>query len=195
MVRVFDFDGTLVHSNESKRLAFLSLCQTDQERAYTLSLIEDRSLDRYRIAYYFCSQFMKSAEHFKLNLDTEINKAVHQSMVRQGAVETLTMLNEDAGLWHINSATPDDALKELVQFFFPFVTSRSLVIGSSLGKEESLIKIASSLGVPLHNVVFYGDGIDDLQASRETGCQFVPIAGGSLELSGYKLLYRKAISL
>lgn len=195
MVFVFDFDGTLVDSNKTKEVAFLQLCANNRERSYMSGLLKDRGKIRYEIIEVFCMQFNYNCNDLINSLDEDIERRVKKSQLRQGALETLSCLRESQHGWHINSATPDSALKSLIQHFFPFREEKNLVIGSSMGKTASLVHISRIKGVSPAEMVFFGDGIDDWEASKQFGCKFIAVAGGSLQDSGEDVEYHDKISL
>ena len=46
-IYVFDFDGTLIYSNETKYNSFISIAESHEEKDYIAKLLENKSFTRF----------------------------------------------------------------------------------------------------------------------------------------------------
>ena len=179
---IFDFDGTLVHSNENKKKQFLSICTTTKEIEYMKILINSTILTRNEILDLFVNKFnLKNKNLISSKLNKRIENCVLNSKQRLGSYKTLHLLNTNNINWHINSATPTASLTKSVKYHFPFINEKNLLIGSEFNKLDSLKIIKMRTNSIINNIVFVGDGLDDFEASENFKCKFIAIEGGSYQ--------------
>ena len=174
---VFDFDGTLVKSNEIKRQTFFdSVAEFENGKEIIAKILEEPGLKTR------ADVFQEFAVHYAENFD--INKLVDSygriceekvSLVPEvrGATSCLRSLSQTHQLY-INSATPFASLNEIVKrrnmsgFFCG-------IYGSPDSKLKNLKQIAKKSNQPKHRMIMVGDGAADQQAAEEFGCKFIAI--------------------
>ena len=180
---VFDFDGTLIHSNEIKTKCFLSLCRGANETEFMNSLINNKEFTRYEILGTFCNKFRNyDKNQLIIKFNNKLDQLIKNCRLRTGALSTLRFLNENNNHWHINSATPLENLLKNVNYFFD-VKNQNILIGGEINKLESLYLISKKLDLRNNSeILFVGDGIDDYSAALEFGCDFLGVVGGTLEM-------------
>ena len=179
---IFDFDGTLVHSNQNKKDQFISLCSNQIEIEYMKTLIEKPELTRKEIIELFAKKFgLQNIRSLENEINFKLETIVLKSDLRVGSYKTLDLLSKSNINWHINSATPTNSLLKSVKHHFPFLKSTNLVIGAELNKLKTLNKIKKRNNLKLNNMIFIGDGYDDFEAANLFKCKFIPVEGGTFE--------------
>jgi phosphoglycolate phosphatase-like HAD superfamily hydrolase len=185
---VFDFDGTLVDSNEIKRRAFFEVLRPfdpsgscveralaapdpgdrfDVMRAVAAALAEVDRLPPERSPEAWAQAWARA-------YGRACEEAIAAAREIPGAGETLRWLAERGATLFVSSATPREALAQVV-------ARRGLaglfaeVHGRPAGKPEHLSAIAQRTGAAPHEIVMVGDGEDDRQAAQGFGCAFVGV--------------------
>ena len=198
---IFDFDGTLVHSNKIKRDAFYDLSdqiiKNKQVVDEVLSSIPEVS--RFEIIEKIHEII---ANNSGLTFDREvIQKAIdkYSEVVREkvlacpevnGASELLTTLNAEGNLIFISSNTPEEPLGELI-------TARkwNKVIKGYYGfpkqKPETIQAILKDRQLKSSEVLVIGDGSSDETSALQTGCHFFKIKNENSLRELYLLLYNQ----
>lgn len=187
----FDFDGTLVQSNEIKRQTYYHVAQeancpveivdcvlgaeTQGDRHHVITLIaaemEQRNLLPAGENTAQCSQGL-IARYSDL-CETRIAACPELP----GASEALKELDNLGLKLFLNSATPLNYLNKILPHR-SFAGHISAVYGGPATKVENLKAITRNLGCSHSEVLVVGDGEDDLRAARQSGCQFVGVLGG-----------------
>lgn len=180
---VFDFDGTLALSNEIKREAFMRLAERFERGPALMRLIlNSMSGDREAIISRFTTDVGASQD--AASLLEEYSYIVREQIVmcpeRPGAASLLRNLSSQGIGVYVNSATPTYELRITLEKRYPANTFTGIYGGFGC-KLENLRVIAKSADVSAKDMVMIGDGIDDADAASEFGCQFIAIAGGSLQ--------------
>lgn len=179
---VFDFDGTLIHSNENKRDQFISICANQIEIDFMKKIIKDPKFTRHEIIKKFANKFSYgNIDNLEKEINLKLEKSVFNSKLRIGSYKTLSLLSELNISWHINSATPYNSLFKVVKHHFPFVKSKNMLIGAELNKLKSLHHIRIKENLNIKNIIFIGDGLDDFEAANLFKCKFIPVEGGSFQ--------------
>ena len=186
---VFDFDGTLVDSNDIKRETFFAVARHwDSSDEVVAGVFEhwpaaNRYEKTYKIAEGLISRGLlpkgSSVEDWALQLANEYTKQSESAIARcaemPGATQTLKELSGKGLLLFVNSATPVGPLRKILALrnwahFFQYV------YGAESSKADNLKHIASRIGAEPNEVVHVGDQLDDLQATEQFGCHFVAMA-------------------
>jgi len=188
----FDFDGTLVQSNEIKRETYYLVAKEAgcPSRIVDKVLADDPRGDRHRLirtmATEMGSQSLLESGILPENLAHDITAryselcelAIASCPEVEGASEALRELrNRNIGVF-LNSATPKNYLESVVQHR-SFVGEVSGIFGAPASKVDNIDAIVSGLKCTADEIMVVGDGQDDLEAARATGCYFVGIRGGS----------------
>ncbi len=184
----FDFDGTLVDSNDIKLQTFYEVTKPHDPTGSTVARILKQfpNKDRYGLFHAIIREFVtKNQIENTKDLETlavkwaedytfRCERAIENCEEVSGTSETLQWLSEQRLPTFINSRTPTTALKRLV-------TLRSLhsffseIYGAPATKSENLRRILSQSQAQPKEILFVGDSEDDREAALEVGCHFVGV--------------------
>jgi len=179
---VFDFDGTLVESNEIKRRVFYKVTKDISGADLILNKIFSMpdSGDRYSIFNTLIENLKKtnkpdiSAIHLS-DLYTNIcEHEISNAPEIPGALDTLIELKKRKVKMFVSSATPVNTLQRIIgmrgwgELFED-------IMGSPESKKDHLKLILSSNNYSLSEVVYVGDSEADQKASLSMGCRFIGI--------------------
>jgi phosphoglycolate phosphatase len=179
---VFDFDGTLVDSNDVKRRCFDVAVGGLPDGPAALQAARALGGDRYRILGRVADRLAgdpASASELARRLAATYSACaaagVRAAPPRRGLFAALRRLRRAGVALHISSATPRCDLVPLVRALglAKFFTG---VHGAPSTKPETLRGILRRRRSRPRNTVIVGDGFDDLAAARAFGCGFVAIA-------------------
>ncbi len=177
---VFDFDGVLAESVDTKTRAYASLfegeCDEVVQRvvAYHLAHGGVSRYEKFKYIYreILCRPISKEKFH---SLCDDFSKLVVDAVVSarwvDGAKDFLEN-NQNAYQFFIVSGTPDEELKsiikrrEMTSFF-------AAVYGSPKVKDLLLNELLDFYGLKNNEMVFVGDASTDWEAAKVTGIQFV----------------------
>jgi phosphoglycolate phosphatase len=182
----FDFDGTLVDSNEIKRSAFFEIAKPyDPDGTDVEQILESPTAgDRYAITRAMAKRYLAEPDPADIEaLAGELAAAYGERCEAKviacdeiaGAQGALEELRERGTLLFINTATPLAAVQSILR-------ARKLdhffqgVYGSDAGKLENLRTIAEQSRIQAEGLVFVGDGEDDRRAAVAFGCEFIGVA-------------------
>jgi phosphoglycolate phosphatase len=198
---IFDFDGTLVHSNKLKREAFYSLSEEiikNREAVdEVLSSIPESS--RFEIIAKIYEIIGKTSgvvytfEIIQKAIDTYtevVRKGVLACPELEGATKLLSDLNSIGALIFISSNTPEEFLGE-------FINARnwdkliSDYHGFPKKKTETINSILSKTQFSSSDILVIGDGTSDEISAQQTGCKFYKITRDKSLLELYSLLYNQ----
>jgi phosphoglycolate phosphatase len=193
----FDFDGTLVDSNQVKVQSFYKIVENYDPSGYTVAevLQQCSHMDRYGITRELAREFMAKGlipPHTGIEVlglqwaetyTTTCETAVVGCPEVPGASGILSwLLNQEIPLY-LNSRTPAKALNRLV-------TLRNLthyfsgIYGAPASKLENLLHIQELIQAKPDEILFVGDSEDDWKAAAEFGCHFAGvILGGNSRFS------------
>jgi phosphoglycolate phosphatase-like HAD superfamily hydrolase len=185
----FDFDGTLVDSNEIKRRAYFEIAREFDPDGEVVREVLDRqrSGDRYHVARALAAELAARAalpgarcvEDLAKSLadayTVHCERAVSTCDEIPGATDVLARLAARGLPLFVNTATPREAV-------LPILRRRGLdrffdgVYGGPSSKLENLREIAERVGASPPELLFVGDGEDDRRVAAAFGCAFVGIA-------------------
>lgn len=187
----FDFDGTLVDSNQVKVQSFYEIIEDYDPSGSTVTEVLQRCSheDRYGITRELAREFMAkglippqpNAENLGLQW-AETYTATCETAIAgcpeiPGASGILSwLLNEGIPLY-LNSKTPAKALNRLV-------TLRNLthyfsgIYGAPASKLKNLRHIQELTQAKPDEILFVGDSEDDRKAAAELGCHFAGVILG-----------------
>jgi phosphoglycolate phosphatase len=179
---VFDFDGTLVKSNEIKRRGFYEVTK----KIMGANLILDKlfsmpdSGDRYSIFNALIANLKKTGIS-AVNLSDLYTNICEYEISRAsevpGALSTLKELKRKKIKIFVSSATPTNTLKRIINMR-GWSELFEDVMGSPESKEDHLKLILSLNNYSLSEVVYVGDSEVDQKASLSIGCKFIGIDSG-----------------
>lgn len=186
---VFDFDGTLVDSNDIKRDTFFAIARRWDASDEVVADVFERwpAADRYekteRIAEALISRGLlpegSSRQEWAARLaeeyTTQCENAIAACDEIPGATQTLDSLKSMGFTLFVNSATPVQPLRKLLalrgwEHFF------QCIYGAESSKADNLREIASQTGTKPDEIVHVGDQADDLLATEQFGCHFIAMA-------------------
>lgn len=192
---VFDFDGTLVDSNQIKIDAFYkAAAEYEGASDHLTEILADPGTggDRYAVCAKLAQRLAESgaAEGPTTGLSQRLAEHYGALCLEQvsacpeiaGARDSLAELKGLGLKLYINSTTPEAPLREilrrrdLIGFF-------DGVLGSSNSKAGNLELICSKEGISRDQIVMIGDLDVDCRASREVGCHFIGIAASDRAFS------------
>ncbi len=188
---VFDFDGTLVDSNAIKRETFFAIARPwDPTGDVVAEVFEswpaaDRYEKTHKIAEALISRgLLPKGSSIKTwgsrlanEYTAECESAIASCAEMTDATQTLFELAEKGYLLFVNSATPVEPLRSLLELrdWTPFF---QCAYGAEASKADNLRDISSRTGTKSNEIVHVGDQPDDLQATEQFGCHFVAMADG-----------------
>jgi phosphoglycolate phosphatase len=176
---VFDFDGTLVHSNEIKRRGFFEILVGNPDGMSRMAEILDHPPgDRTAIIAQYASDVGTDAESLITKYTRWVAVEILKCPLRDGAEEILKFLSQRNLTIHVNSATPRDHLVPAIEGLFGRDIFDS-IHGGHGKKLENLRTIVATGGVAPEDVAIVGDGIDDWECAAEVGANFVGVGGGT----------------
>ena len=184
-VLVFDFDGTLIDSNQLKYNAFFELFPPDDPHKKIVIGVLHKYVEESR--YVILREILKRIDSKRANeydLDYKIqeladkyNKIVVDGVKCcgeiPGAAKALEYLSKKYKLY-LSSTTPEEDLKEIVKqrgwdSYFQDIS------GYPKRKSDTLIAIIDREGLATDEVLVVGDGESDRIASEIAGCEFFHI--------------------
>lgn len=177
---VFDFDGTLVMSNDIKREGFFAVtAEIAGGRAAMEALLADPPGDRYAIFAAFAARFGLDAGELAEAYGAWCEAAILAAPERPGASALLARLRQDGVRIWINSATPEAPLRSIVRRRYPQGTFDG-VLGGHAAKVPNLRAVMRAEGLTAAELLMVGDGFDDRDAAAEIGCAFAGLDRGTL---------------
>lgn len=180
---VFDFDGTLVLSNQLKRDGFFAIAEEFANGPASMqAILQDSPGDRSVILTRFAAVVGGGAEPTALidSYSRWCEERIVACPERPGASLVLGRLREQGLRIYVNSATPLVPLLEVVNRRYPRNTFDG-VYGGHGQKTQNLQAIMAKEMAAKETIVLVGDGVDDYRASIEFGCRFVGLTGGTLD--------------
>lgn len=186
-VIVFDFDGTLVQSNELKYNAFFELFPADEEHSTLIRDVLGMHLEASR--YVILNEILKAQgiQEDTRKVQVELLATRYNEIVLAGAKtcppcpearQTLQRLQPSYALY-LSSTTPEEALREIVEFR-NWTQYFQAVFGYPRKKIDTLRHILHKEQVTPAQVVVVGDGASDNNSAREIGCSFFDVKKNSL---------------
>ena len=179
---LFDFDGTLVQSNQIKRDMLFAVAEVLGPEADDLLaeiMAENPHADRFGLYRELLTQLHSE------NIDATVEQlcgdyaertidAISQAPEIPGAGEFLRKLAPLFPLY-INSATPEESLRQTLKqrgwdSFFKGI------YGRPKSKKDIIDLISEKTGISPEKFLFIGDSEADLEVAMEHGCPFLGIA-------------------
>ncbi len=187
----FDFDGTLVDSNQVKVQAFYEIVKDYDAGGFTVTEVLQRcsNEDRYGITRELAREFIAKgltppqpgAEILGAQWAETYTAACETGIVDcpevPGASVILAWLSSERIPLYLNSRTPTEALNRLVTLrhlthFF------SGIYGAPASKLENLCHIQELTRTNPDEILFVGDSEDDREVAAEFGCHFAGVILG-----------------
>ena len=173
---VFDFDGTLVDSNEIKLSAFYEVTAHISGAVAELDRIfqdTDRG-DRYDIFVALQARLGSDADTLTKAYGERCERVILDKLAKSRVTETLDKLKAEGRKLFIASATPEVNLVAMLDKS-DLVTRFEGIYGRPAGKAEILRRIMEEHDLQPSAMVMVGDGEDDLRGAKEFGCLFIGI--------------------
>jgi phosphoglycolate phosphatase-like HAD superfamily hydrolase len=179
---VFDFDGTLVKSNEIKTKAFYEVTKdlVGAEGVLDKILSSPDSGDRYSIFNSLITELKLADKDFvnALQLSDRYTKICEYKISRaseiKGATKAIKELKDLGIKVFISSATPEVTLKKIIDMR-GWKEMIDMVFGSPDRKIDHLQTILLENKLSTSQVVFVGDSEVDKEAALSIGCKFIGI--------------------
>lgn len=188
---VFDFDGTLVLSNELKREGFFAAVSGHGAGVARMErILASLPGDRYAIIRQFSEETGGNADELAMHYSNWCEERILVCPERPGASLALAQLHGAGISVHVNSATPTAPLKSVVLRRYGAISFAG-VHGEHGAKRANLELILHQERLPPSALAMVGDGIDDREAALSLGCRFVGVDGGTLAAAdlGEQLLF------
>jgi phosphoglycolate phosphatase len=175
---VFDFDGTLVDSNQIKRQSFHDVAAEFEDGAARMKRLLERedAGDRYWVFEQFAAGLSPApdasilADRYTRLCEEQIVAAPEMP----GAGLALKQLKANGCQLFVNSATPVEPLRRIIELR----NMGSLfdgVYGAPNDKVLNIETIMRLYGASRDEVAMVGDGEADREAAEQVGCRFVAI--------------------
>lgn len=179
---VFDFDGTLILSNQIKENTFFSVTKNIPHSNQILKqLLKDPKLNNRKIIFYELSFLLKKIYNFDCDPNFLIEKytnicekLVTKAPEMAGASNTLVNLKNQGFKIAISSATPQPTLKKILknrgmESFFDYI------YGAPMSKDDHLKNLSSFIPCALSQLILVGDSEIDQKAAKNVGSHFIGI--------------------
>ncbi len=179
---VFDFDGTLVKSNEIKRRTFYEVTKNLVDADIVLDKIfsSPDSGDRYDIFDTLIMELKLDREVFvsASKLSDSYTKICEYEISRapeiKGVVKTIKELRSLGVKVFISSATPENTLQKIIAMRgWKGIIDKAF--GSPDSKADHLQKISAHFKFLQSEIIYVGDSEIDKNAASSIGCKFVGI--------------------
>jgi phosphoglycolate phosphatase-like HAD superfamily hydrolase len=179
---VFDFDGTLVESNEIKRRTFYEVTKNlvDADIVLDKILSSPDSGDRYDIFDTLIIELKLDREVFvsASKLSDSYTKICEYEISRapeiKGVVKTIKELRSLGVKVFISSATPEITLQKIIDMR-GWKEMIDMALGSPDSKTDHLQTILTENKYSISEVVYVGDSEIDRDSALLVGCRFVGI--------------------
>ena len=179
---VFDFDGTLVDSNEIKRRTFYEVTKdlVGADSALDKILSSPSSGDRYKIFNSLIAQIGPSNGGFisasKLSSSYTIicEYKISRAPEIKGATIAINELRNLGVKVFVSSATPKDTLKKII-YMRGWEGIIDMALGSPDSKIDHLQKILIENKISISEVIYVGDSDIDKNTASSVGCRFIGI--------------------
>ena len=187
---IFDFDGTLVDSNDIKRKSFYSVTKDIAGAGNLLDKIlsTPESGDRYDI-FETLSKELKLVNNIivdpsKLsNLYTELCEyEISRAPEIEEVSKTINELKKTDIKLFISSATPENTLKRIIEMR-KWNEMFDMVLGSPYSKIDHVAKILKDNNLTVSDIIYVGDSEVDKNTALKIGCKFIGIGSSSKRFS------------
>ena len=183
---IFDFDGTLVESNEIKRNVFYEVTEDILGAKSELEkLLSDPSAgDRYNIFDSLIRNLKPKlvrdvSSKYLSDLYTKIcEDNIIQAQEISGTFQSLTELKKRKVKIFLSSATPTRALQRIIDMR-GWTHLFDGIMGSPESKENHISSILISNHYSLSEIIYIGDSEVDQKAALSMGCKFIGIGKNS----------------
>lgn len=183
-VVVFDFDGTLVDSNDIKQRAFheVARCVPGGVDIIEATLAELPGGTRYQVFAAAAARLCpgdemateRLAQKFVASYTTLASAGAAACPEVPGATAAMVDLAAGGALLAVNSGTPTDALRDIIDRR-RWSGHFRCIYGAPASKVENLGWIATDLHVDSRDMVMVGDRDVDFRAANAFGCAFVAL--------------------
>tara|TARA_X000000950_G_scaffold286725_1_gene396544 strand:- start:628 stop:1263 length:636 start_codon:yes stop_codon:yes gene_type:complete len=178
-VFVFDFDGTLVDSNEIKEKAFFDVVFNLKKGSEIMhTTLKKTKGDRTQIFKSFITNYEAQIENTKLNINQLIKKysyitdsKVQDSKNIDGAEDLLKLLRRKQKKVFINSLTPQQNLIKILDEK-KWISYFDGIYGSPKSKFDNLKIIEKEENISPSKFLIIGDGVDDKESAEKFGGSF-----------------------
>ena len=193
---IFDFDGTLIESNDVKRSVFLSLA-IEEESGFEVmqSILEVPNLDRYEIWKKFATELNKNNEFASIKVDLfnkKLRRAMRGTPEVAGATNLLKFAHTRGLLTFISSLTPTkELLLEIKRRNWNSFVCKAY--GSPNEKSLTLKLVMRDFALAESELLVIGDGADDKESALAHGIKFFNVGEGRGATSSEKIYTIKDI--
>lgn len=181
-VVAFDFDGTLIHSNEKKSQIIQKFFGEVGVPESVHSAWTRNSPNRFELAQLAANYIGKPDQFGCLvrRLSNGLDEVVLNCELRIGVISALRWLFFRGVKVCLNSATPETNLNRIVRQIPEISRFIHKVYGCPSSKIDNLFQIATDFSVSTTDILVVGDGVDDLEVATASQSPFIGIRGGSL---------------
>lgn len=185
-VIVFDFDGTLIDSNQLKYDAFFELFPQNELHKRVITDVLNKFLEKSR--YVILKEILKRIEKGSgeaIDIETRIDELASKYNIivisktktckeKTGATKLLKNLSSKYRLY-LSSVTPQGSLRDILKYkrldkFF------CDIFGYPNKKASVLLKIMRRESIQPKQLLVVGDGASDKDSANEVGCQFFEVS-------------------
>lgn len=176
---IFDFDGTMVKSNSLKRSCFFEVVEDFESGDEIMTKMISLHNDRYTILGGFAAEVGCQAKPLIDRYSDMVDGKIREVVKRPGIQRLLDIMASRNFVLRILSATPQIHLVRAVELHFRIEIFEQ-ILGSS-AKSVSVKSILNDYHINPSSLMIIGDGIDDYDAAKKNGCNFLGVGGGSFE--------------
>jgi len=180
---IFDFDGVILDSNQTKTQSFLELYKNEKKKHKDLILSfhqNNLGLSRFNKIDYFQKEILKKdydARNIKNKLDL-FSKIILKNILKcqfiEGVLNFIKCLNVKSINLFISSGTPEKELKYIcnkLKIDDYFIN----IFGSPDSKKSHIERIIKKYKIKNDEILFIGDSLLDYRISIETNVKFMGV--------------------
>ena len=177
----FDFDGTILDTNEIKLSSFYEVVKDiEYGKKYLNEILNMPDTgDRFdifkKLAKYIDSKNSIKVENDLISKYTTItNQKISRAREVYGVSKFIKSLFDAGILIFISSATPEIYLKNLInkRNFSKYIND---IYGSPKRKDEHIKNIIKREKISPNEIIYIGDSQEDFDASISVGCEFIGV--------------------
>jgi phosphoglycolate phosphatase-like HAD superfamily hydrolase len=180
---VFDFDGTLIDSNQLKYDAYFELFPDNERLDHIIRDVLSTSFEKTR--FVILEQILRRVGVECMHEEASILAERYNDIVLAGAKSCPEKIGAEEALkkfapmyrLYVSSTTPDASLKEIIRFRKWEGYFRG-VFGYPHKKSETLLYIMELEKLRNDEVLVVGDGESDRESALKNGCPFVYVTEG-----------------
>ena len=186
---IFDFDGTLIDSQEVKDQIFLDLAGSNRRlRNSILALLSKGDVTRNKLVAEIygkldLNRLGATLQDVQKNVSSHLDDAVMSLPLREHCSNILELCQVQGRKIYISSLTPLQNLINLLSKLKIF-DAFEMVSGSPQTKSQFLRELKLARSIPGEDILVIGDRVDDMVSAKSHGCDFICVGKKPISIEG-----------